>query len=226
MNSPHQHPPVNGWLLLAVARLRRRWWLKTLIMALGMTAFFIAYFWVLHHPLFPVATMPLTIIDQLVDFRPEALPVYLSLWFYVTLAPGLLIERREIISYALAAVVLSVIGLGMFVFFPTAVPPPDIDWSHYPQFTFLKSADTSGNACPSLHVAFALFTAVWFERLLRQLGAGLFVRRLNWLWCLGIVYSTIATRQHVALDVVAGAILGVSVALLQLRWLRGHPISN
>jgi membrane-associated phospholipid phosphatase len=29
----------------------------------------------------------------------------------------------------------------------------------------------------------------------------------NALWCLGIVYSAMATRQHVALDVIAGSVL-------------------
>ncbi len=72
--------------------------------------------------------------------------------------------------------------------------------------------DASGNACPSLHVAFAVFTAVWFGHLLRQMKAGGLARSLNWLWCAGILYSTIATRQHVALDVLAGAVLGAVIA--------------
>ena len=68
---------------------------------------------------------------------------------------------------------------------------------------------------------FAVFSAFWFERLLRQMGAGRLVRAFNWLWCLGILYSTVATRQHVALDVLAGAGLGALVAAGHLRWLRG-----
>jgi membrane-associated phospholipid phosphatase len=141
----------------------------------------------------------------------------------VSLAPALLIDRRELVSYGLAAVGLSVIGLGIFLFWPTAVPRPDVDWSQHPAFAFLKSVDASGNACPSLHVAFAVFTAVWFERLLRQMGAGRLVRALNWLWCLGILYSTVAIRQHVSLDVLAGAVLGATVAVVHLRLLRVFP---
>jgi membrane-associated phospholipid phosphatase len=72
-------------------------------------------------------------------------------------------------------------------------------------------------------VAFAVFTAVWFERLLRQMGAGRLVRALNWLWCLGILYSTVAIRQHVWLDVLAGAVLGATVAVVHLRLLRVFP---
>ena len=219
------HHPKESWLRRAGVRLCRRWWLKAIIMAFGMTVFFAVYFRVLNHPQFPVTIMPLTAIDRLIGFQPRTLYLYLSLWFYVTLAPALLSDRQEIISYALAAIVLSAIGLGIFFFWPTSVPQPDVDWSRYPEFAFLKSADAPGNACPSLHVAFAVFTAVWLERLLRRLGAGYCARGFNWLWCLGIVYSTVAIHQHVFLDALAGAMLGAMVAALHLRWLGVRPIS-
>ena len=40
----------------------------------------------------------------------------------------------------------------------------------------------------------------------------------NWAWCIGIVYSTLATLQHVAVDVLAGLALGVVAAYLSLRY--------
>jgi len=44
---------------------------------------------------------------------------------------------------------------------------------------------------------------------------------LNVAWCLGIVYSTLATKQHVLLDVIPGALLGyfgaVTLARLENR---------
>ncbi len=221
MNLPRKRPLRVDWLHQVGARVLVWWPAKMIGITLGMTAFFIVYFQLLHHPLFPVTTMPLTALDRLIGFRPEALPLYLSLWFYVCLAPALVINRRELISYGLAAVALSVIGLGIFLFWPTIVPRPEVDWSLHPSFMFLKSVDASGNACPSLHVAFAVFTAVWFGRILRQMGAGRLVHVLNWVWCVGILYSTVATNQHVALDVLAGAALGALVATMHLRWLRG-----
>jgi membrane-associated phospholipid phosphatase len=101
------------------------------------------------------------------------------------------------------------------------VPVPDIAWPEHSSISYLKAVDASGNAFPSLHVAFAVFTAVWLHRLLGELGAGGLVRALSWLWCLGIVYSTIATRQHVALDAISGAAMGAAGALLHLRILGG-----
>jgi membrane-associated phospholipid phosphatase len=100
------------------------------------------------------------------------------------------------------------------------VPPSGIEWAKHASLDFLKSADAGGNACPSLHVAFAVFSAIWFERLLRQMQGGHVIRAFNWLWCIGILYSTMAIRQHVSLDVFAGAVLGAAVAAIHLRWLR------
>ena len=220
MDLPPQRAPGANWLHQAWIRGRKWWPAKTIGMALGMTLFFAAYFRVLHHPLFPVTTMPFTAADRLIGFQPEALPLYLSLWFYVSLVPMLLMDRRELVAYALAAVGISVIGLGIFLLWPTTVFWPDADWSQHPAFAFLQLVDASGNACPSLHMAFAVFTAVWLGRLLWQMDAGRGVRVFNWLWCLGILYSTIAIRQHVALDVLAGAGLGAVVAVVPLRWRR------
>jgi membrane-associated phospholipid phosphatase len=220
MESPHQRVPGTGWPHQAWIRGLKWWPAKMIGTTFGMMLFFLGYFLVLHHPLFPVTIMPLTAIDRWVGFQPGALPLYLSLWFYVSLVPALLITRRELVSYAVTVAGMSAIGLGIFLLWPTTVYWPDAEWSQHPAFAFLRSVDASGNACPSLHVAFAVFTAVWLGRLLRQMGAGRGAGAFNWLWCLGILYSTVAIRQHVALDVLAGAGLGAAVAAMHLRWLR------
>ena len=219
MNPTFPRPARLAWWHEAGGRLLTWWPAKLLGTALGMTVFFVAYFWVLNHPLYPVTTMPFTGLDRLIGFQAAALPLYLSLWFYVSLAPALLVDRRELVSYGSAWVALSGSGLGIFLLWPTAVPRTAIEWSQHPSFAFLQAADAAGNACPSLHVAFAVFTACWFGRLLRQMGAGRGLRAGNWLWCAGILYSTIAIRQHVALDVLAGAALGALAAAVHLSWL-------
>ena len=81
----------------------------------------------------------------------------------------------------------------------------------------LKGIDVGGNACPSLHVASAVFTAVWLGRIFAIVNAPSAMRWLNWLHCLAILWSTVATRQHVVLDVLAGAVVGLIFGLLGLR---------
>lgn len=193
------------------------WVAKMLATSWGIAGFLVAYFWVLNHPQFPVTVMPLIWIDHMVDFQPEALPVYLSLWLYVSIAPALLKTGRELLMYAMAAFALATTGLAIFMLCPTTVPVFAIDWSAHASIAFLKTVDLAANACPSLHVAFAVFTAVWLDHLLREMRAGPLLRMLNGLWCMAIAYSTLATRQHVALDVIAGALLGGAFAWTHLR---------
>ena len=180
--------------------------------------FFGAYFYLLKEPAYPTTVMPVTFLDRLVGFHPLGLPLYISLWVYVSLPPALLATRRELYDYGLVLAGTCLAGLIIFYFWPTVVPAASIDWTRYPDVNFLKDLDASGNACPSLHVTTAVFSGIWLHHLLRRFGAPLWILLFNSLWCIGIVYSTLATRQHVAVDVLAGLMLGSLAAYLSLRY--------
>ncbi len=182
---------------------------KTFALTLFLTLFFVAYFQLLRHPAHAVTMMPLTWLDQAISFQPWTLVFYASLWFYVALPLQLLKTRPHFIALGSAYFFLCLSGLICFYLWPTAIPRPDIQWHDYPGFGFLQSVDSAGNACPSLHVATAVFAGIWLERILRALAVPRWVRLGNLLWCAAIVYSTIATRQHVVLDAAAGCLLGM-----------------
>ena len=148
------------------------------------------------------------------------LGIYISLWVYVGIAPGLLLSLRELIVYGLWGGALAATGLLCFYLVPTAVPRPEfaVDLAQHPGFAVLQGIDAAGNACPSLHVAAALFTAIWVERMLRDLGAPALMRALNVVWLVLIVYSTLAIKQHVVLDVIGGIVLALLFAWPSLRW--------
>ena len=210
-----------GWRGAIVQRVTSHSLLKGSSTMIGIALFFAAYFWVLRHPIGDVTTMPVLALDRWLDFEVAAMPLYLSLWVYVSLGPALLPDRRALLGYGIACAVISAVGLMLFLFWPTKVPPLTAEVAAHAGMTMLRGVDLSGNACPSLHVAFAVFAAAGLGRELRAIGAPGWVRALNGLWCAGIVYSTIATRQHVVLDVLAGALLGGAVALLHAAWERG-----
>ena len=201
-----------SWLHAAAVRWRVRPLLNAVGITVYITLFMVTYFTLLRHPAFPVTLMSLTDLDRLIPFTPWSMVLYASLWLYISLVPSLL-TWRELPPYLAAVTLLSLTGFMFFFFWPTAVPRPDIDWSRYPSVAFLKAVDASGNACPSLHVAFAVLTALWLQKLLLQLRAPRAVQALSALWCLGILWSTLAIKQHVALDLYAGAALGAAVAL-------------
>ena len=84
-------------------------------------------------------------------------------------------------------------------------------------FAILYAVDSNGNACPSLHVAASVMSCLWLYVMLRKVGAPAWLNAANLLWCAGIVFSTMATKQHLLLDVLAGALLGVAVGWLSVR---------
>ncbi len=208
--------PQTVWYQRIVAVFPRHLLLKSTGTMLFIVLFFGAYFHLLRDPVYPTTVMPATALDQLIAFQPGALPIYLSLWLYVSLPPALLATRRELYRYGLAMAATCLAGLFVFYFWPTATPPSNIDWTLYPDVKLLKSMDASGNACPSLHVASAVFSGIWMQHLLRRLGAPWWPLMINTAWCIAILYSTLATRQHVAVDVLAGLLLGLLAATLSL----------
>lgn len=197
--------------------LARQWRHHPLLRIAGICVFtwlfFIAYFELLREPVRPVTVMPLTALDHWIPFQPGAIWAYVSLWVYVGLAPGLLPTVGAALRYAAWAALLCGSGLLCFFLWPTAVPPAaqwaDAGLATHAGFTLLRGIDAAGNACPSLHVAVAVFSAMWIRRVLAAAGAPLPLHLLNLAWLLAITWSTLAVRQHVVLDVLAGAALGV-----------------
>ena len=205
--------------------MRTLWPLKMLSTAGGIAVFFYAYFWAMRHPLGAVTVMPVTWVDELVGFQPLSFPLYVFLWFYISLGTALAKDLRELATFGVASLAMSLVGIAIFMLVPTRVPDFAIDWSQYPSMRFLKRVDVAGNAFPSLHAAFCVFTAGVLHAQLTAVGAGRWLRAGNLLLCWGILYSTIATRQHVALDAAAGAVLGGAAALGYLSTLRGSQRS-
>jgi len=221
-STPDPPGTLRAWPAELALRIRRHALLKTGGICGFIWLFFIAYFQVLRNPVYPVTIMPLTEIDRWIPFQSYALAPYLSLWFYLGIGPGLLLTCRELIHYGLWIGALCVVGLACFYLWPTAVPPLGFDVSGHPGFAMLQGVDASGNACPSLHVATAIFTAVRVAHLLRALATPWSLQVLNLVWFAAIAYSTLATKQHVVLDAVAGAALGMVFAMASLRWRPGQ----
>lgn len=213
------HPPTRPpWTHEIGARLRVHQFLKIVGTTAWIWLFFIGYFQLLRHPMYPVTEMPLTAIDHWVPFQPGWLVPYLSLWFYVGIAPGLQRNFRELLVYGLWAGALCLAGLAFFALWPTRIPSLPVDTGGFPGFDLLRGIDAAGNACPSMHVAIAIFTACWIEQIFRTAGVPRWLRLVNLAWVLAISYSTLATGQHVLLDALAGALLGGVFAWASLRW--------
>ena len=191
------------------SRLLAHWPIKLFGITGFITIFFVIYFALLRFPVFPITVMPVTWLDRAVPFHPLALTVYFSLWLYVSLPPSLAYNRQQLMAQSLTATVMGLVGFGIFFFWPTAAPPAAaMDPADAQALAWLKQVDAAGNACPSLHVAFAVHAAIWLDRVLREMRVHLTLNVINIVWCVAIAYSTLATKQHVLVDVIAGALLG------------------
>lgn len=201
-------------------RIKRLMPVKAIGTTLFIYLFFRGYFWVMENPNATPFTVPITPIDDLIPFNIAGLPIYLSLWAYVSLAPALLNSLRALLSYGLWISLMCITCLTFFWFFPTATPPADIDLLRYPSMAFLR-VDTGLNAFPSLHVASAVFTAAWLTVLLRKIDAPGYIQALNIVYCLLIIWSTMAVRQHVFWDAVSGTLIGLLFAVASIRVMVG-----
>lgn len=217
--------PSSNWRANLARRMRRHLAIKTAGITAFTWLFFIAYFHLLRNPAYPAIVMPATVLDHLVPFEPSALWVYLTLWLYVGFAPALQLTFVDLVVYGLWIGALCLAGLALFYFWPTAVPPNLIDVSALPGFKLLQGVDAAGNACPSMHVAVAIFSAIWLDHLLCEAQTPVAVRALNALWFAAIAYSTLAIKQHVAIDAAAGALLGIAFAIPSLYW-RPRRVGN
>lgn len=233
-NRPHERPPERQrqfasahWATLLAEQWRYRQLVKIAGICAFLWVFFAAYFHVLRHPWREPTVMPLTALDAWVPFQPAAFWAYVSLWIYIGLAPALMPTMAAGLRHAVWAAALCVCGLLCFWLWPTAVPASlqrvDATLAEHAGFALLRGVDAAGNACPSLHVASAVFSAMAIGRVLSAARAPWPLHLLNLAWLLAIAWSTLAIRQHVVLDVIAGTLLGLVFGLASARWLPALP---
>jgi hypothetical protein len=211
------------WAVELGTRARRGFVLTVVATSVFTGLFFMGYFYVQRHPAHTPIVMPLTALDLIIPFQPRALLAYVSLWVYMGAAPGLQRTRAELGVCAVWMCAMCIVGLGIFYFWPTQVPSLPLGATNFPGFSVLHRVDAASNACPSMHVAVAMFTAVRIDEVLHSTRSPLLLRLLNAAWFAAITYSTLAIKQHVVLDAAAGALFGLIFVLPSLRWRPGSP---
>lgn len=199
------------WTKQLASRFAYLWWAKALISMSTIYGFFQLYFYLLKYPKNHVYTIPNTPVDAWIAFSPLFLWIYVSLWVFVSLPTaflGSLDEAKQLLK-GLGGV--CTVALLSFYLWPTQIdiintePSAEVGGI----YDIIKSMDTSGNSCPSLHVATAVYACGWLYDLCKRIGAPRILNWINILWCLAIVYATMAIKQHVLLDVVGGLVLAI-----------------
>ena len=200
-------------------RITACWRFKAVLAFVLSTGFTVAYLLIGHHPLCPVHTLPLTWLDRAAGFHPMGwVWVYQSVYLPMNLIPWLAERADDLRRYVRGFVLLSLASFAVFVFFPTRAPKPIVT---EPQgmYWLLQVYDAPNNALPSLHVGLLVYTLAFGRRILKdEMPQGLGAVCVA--WALLVAYSTLATKEHYAVDLPAGAALGIAAHWWAWRRLR------
>lgn len=181
---------------------------------LSLTVILNVWFWGFYlflsrHALFPVHRLPMTCLDRWSGFQPYPWAwIYESNFLITGFIPWMMCSRVELRRYAIGFVLLSGLSFIIFAVFPVASPRP-ANLEANAALLFITRVDGPLNAFPSLHAGCLVYTIALARRL--------FGRRMHpvasavlLVWGVLILYATLATKQHYALDLLAGGLLGLA----------------
>lgn len=153
--------------------------------------------------------------DRVLPLQPVWALVYGALYLFLILLPVFVVRQEEQIRRTVWAYLMVWIAAYVcFLAYPTKAPRPAevigegfVVWG----LRFLYSADPPYNCFPSLHVAHSFVSALTCYRVHRGLGIAAAFSAL----LVGV--STLYTKQHYILDVIAGIFLACVAYAVFLR---------
>jgi len=199
---------TRGHLLAAVT---------TIVLCAAM--YFIPQHWQFAAPV----TLPLTALDRAIPFWPESGLVYFGVFVFLLVTFFLLRDRREATRFLYASLLAQLIGMVVFLFWPTRFPrelfplPAAASGLGRALVNYVRSTDASVNCLPSLHVS-TVTICVLALRGSRGFSAALAVG-------VPVVVSTLTFKQHYVVDALAGAALGAGAWWTCFRW-RGISLAS
>jgi membrane-associated phospholipid phosphatase len=146
--------------------------------------------------------------DRAVPLVPWWAIVYGGLYLFLILLPFFVVRQDELIRRTVYAYLLIWVTAYVFFFaiYPTAAPRPiSVSGEGFGVWGLraLYSADPPHNCFPSLHVAHSLVSALACSRVHRRLGVIAVIAAAL------VAASTLFTKQHYVLDVLAGSVLAL-----------------
>lgn len=148
-----------------------------------------------------------------------------GLWFYFTYylllaIVGLSVRKPVYLQFLYTIGWTTFVAHMVFLFLPNGVSRAEVATGGEPLFyKMILAYDAPRNAFPSLHAALAVIAGLAVSRCCRYHP---FARLLIWLWVLGIFWSTIALRQHVLIDLLAGGGIALVVWCLVGKFQAGE----
>lgn len=159
--------------------------------------------------------VPATPLDALIPLMPTWSLVYGALYLVLIISPVFIVRDQELLRRTMwAYLTIWIVAYACFYLYPTIAPRPErVQGNGFGVWglRLLYSSDPPYNCFPSLHVAHSFVSAFACHRVHRRFGElALGAASL-------VALSTLLTRQHYVLDVVAGTALAAGVHAVLLR---------
>lgn len=155
-------------------------------------------------------------LDRAIPLEPAWMLAYGSIWLFAFL-PVFVVRQPELTRRAMYAFITVVsVAYAGFLFYPTILPRAASTGAGFFAWTLQLNYDLDPplNCFPSLHVAWAFVSALTCYRVHRGVGIAAQV------WAALIGVSTLYTKQHYVVDVIAGMAMAYFAYAI---FLRGHP---
>jgi membrane-associated phospholipid phosphatase len=157
---------------------------------------------------------PASALDVAMRLSPGWIFVYASLYFCAFVLPLLVVRGRTLIRRTLAAYLfVMLVSYAGFLIYPTIAPRSETipvrtfaDWL----LQLFYDLDQPYGCFPSLHVAYSFVGAFACRRMDSTIGLAACV------WAGLIAVSTIYTKQHYAVDAIAGVAIGAAAGAIFL----------
>jgi membrane-associated phospholipid phosphatase len=152
------------------------------------------------------------------ETAPEWMFVYGSLYVFVIVLPLLVVRQPDLLRRAMQGYLLvMLVAYTGFLLYPTAAPRPvslRVDGFSSWVLAIAYAVDPPYGCFPSLHVAYAFVSAFACGRV----HGGVGIVAVLWAGLIGV--STLFTKQHYLVDVIAGAF---AAGIAYAWFLRGYP---
>jgi membrane-associated phospholipid phosphatase len=169
------------------------------------------------------AHVPALSLDARIPQQPAWVLVYGALYLFLILLPVFVVRQEELIRRTVFAyLAVWIAAYVCFFLYPTVAPRSGdavvgdgfAAWG----LRFLYASDPPYNCFPSLHVAHSFVSALSTYRVHRGLGI------VASIFALMVGVSTLFTRQHYILDVIAGIFLAFAAYAVFLRKTRREDV--
>ena len=172
---------------------------------LGIVAFMVFYMLPNHFNFFTPSYLHLFDFEKRIPFIGWNIWFYISDYVYIAAVFVLLKDKQNMNKIFYSQIAMLIFAMFIFFLLPTTYPRPEVEYSGFSGWMLglLHSADTPGNACPSIHVGMTFLGGFGFIKEQRRFLP------IFMFWAILISLSTLTVKQHYFTDVISGFAMSV-----------------